>query len=122
MSPVTPADLSAALRAAIERAVAAGAFSAEPPAEIVVDRPKNRAHGDYASNVAMRLAKAAGRPPRGIAEAIAKALLEAKGIAAVDVAGPGFLNITLDTASLGSLARLIVEQGAGYGRSDALAG
>ncbi len=119
---MTPADLSAALRTAIGRAVESGAFSAEPPAEIVVDRPKNRAHGDYASNVAMRLAKAAGRPPREIAEAIAKSLLEIDGIAQVDVAGPGFLNITLDSATLGSLAKTIVEQGAQYGRSQALAG
>ncbi|HEV2885880.1 MAG TPA: arginine--tRNA ligase [Jatrophihabitans sp.] len=119
---MTPDELSSALRSAIARAVASGAFSAEPPAEIVVDRPKNRAHGDYASNVAMRLAKAAGRPPREIAEAIAKALLDVEGIAAVDVAGPGFLNITLDSASLGGLARTIVEQGAGYGRSTTLAG
>ena len=122
MGPVTPDELSSVLRGAVERAVAAGAFSAEPPAEIVVERPKNRAHGDYASNVAMRLAKSAGRPPREVAEAIAKALLDVEGIAAVDVAGPGFLNITLDSASLGSLARTIVEQGAGYGRSAALAG
>jgi arginyl-tRNA synthetase len=119
---VTPDELSRVLRSAVERAVASGAFSAEPPAEIVVDRPKNRAHGDYASNVAMRLAKAAGRPPREIAEAIAKALLDVEGIAAVDVAGPGFLNITLDSASLGGLARSIVEQGADYGRSATLAG
>ena len=119
---MTPADLSAALRAAIGRAVDSGAFSADVPAEIVVDRPKNRAHGDYASNVAMRLAKAAGKPPREIAEAIAKALLDAEGIAQVEVAGPGFLNITLDSASLGSLAKTIVEQGAEYGRSDTLAG
>ena len=119
---MTPDELSSMLRGAVQRAVAAGAFSAEPPAEIVVERPKNRAHGDYASNVAMRLAKAAGRPPREIAEAIAKALLDVEGIAAVDVAGPGFLNITLDSASLGRLARTIVEQGTDYGRSAALAG
>ena len=119
---MTPDELSRALRSAVERAVESGAFSAEPPAEIVVDRPKNRAHGDYASNVAMRLAKAAGRPPREIAEAIAKALLDVEGIAAVDVAGPGFLNITLETASLASLAKAIVEQGADYGRSTTLAG
>jgi arginyl-tRNA synthetase len=119
---VTPDELSSALRSAVGRAVATGAFSAEPPAEIVIDRPKNRAHGDYASNVAMRLAKAAGRPPREIAEAIAKALLDVEGIAAVDVAGPGFLNITLDSASLGGLARTIVEQGSGYGRTATLAG
>ena len=119
---MTPAELSSLLRAAVQRAVDSGAFDAEVPAEIVVDRPKNRAHGDYASNVAMRLAKAAGRPPREIAEAIAKVLADTEGIAAVDVAGPGFLNITVDSASLGSLARTIVEQGGGYGRSDTLAG
>jgi len=119
---VTPAELSAALRGAVERAVQAGAFSADAPADIVVDRPKNRAHGDYASNVALRLAKVAGRPPREVAEAIAKALLDTDGISAVDVAGPGFLNVTLDSATLGGLARTIVEQGAEYGHCDTLAG
>jgi arginyl-tRNA synthetase len=119
---VTPNELSSAIRAAVARAVDSGAFTAEIPDEIVVERPKNRAHGDYASNVALRLARSAGRPPRELAEAIAKALLEADGIAAVDVAGPGFLNITVQAGSLGELARTIVQAGPDYGRNTQLAG
>jgi arginyl-tRNA synthetase len=119
---VTPNELSSAIRAAVARAVDSGAFTAEIPDEIVVERPKNRAHGDYASNVALRLARSAGRPPRELAEAIAKALLEAEGIAAVDVAGPGFLNITVQAGSLGELARTIVQAGPDYGRNSQLAG
>ncbi|MEO6699926.1 MAG: arginine--tRNA ligase [Jatrophihabitantaceae bacterium] len=119
---MTPDELSSALRSAVERAVDSGAFTAEVPAEVVIDRPKNRAHGDYASNLAMRLAKSAGRPPREVAEAIAKYLLDTAGIAAVEVAGPGFLNITIAAGSLGELARTIVAAGPDYGKGDALAG
>lgn len=119
---VTPDQLSSALRDAVASAVASGAFSADVPDEIVLERPKNRDHGDYASNVAMRLAKPAGQPPREVAAAIAKALLEQDGIAAVDVAGPGFLNITVDAGSLGELARSIVEAGPSYGRTEQFAG
>ncbi len=122
ITPVTPDQLSSALRDAIGRAVASGAFSADVPDELVLERPKNRAHGDYATNVALRLAKPAGKPPRDVAEAIAASLLEADGVAAVDVAGPGFLNITVDVGSLGELARTIVEAGATYGTSDTFAG
>jgi arginyl-tRNA synthetase len=119
---VTPDELSSAIRAAVARAVESGAFTAEVPDEIVLERPKNREHGDYASNVALRLARSAGRPPRELAEAIAKALLDVDGIAAVDVAGPGFLNITVQAGSLAELARTIVEAGPDYGRNEELAG
>ncbi|MGI8667306.1 MAG: arginine--tRNA ligase [Jatrophihabitans sp.] len=119
---MTPDELSAAIRDAVARAIDSGAFAADIPAEIVIERPKNRAHGDYASNIALRLAKAAATPPRVVADAIAKALLDADGIAAVDVAGPGFLNITIDAGSLAELARAIVEAGPDYGTGDSLAG
>jgi arginyl-tRNA synthetase len=119
---VTPDDLISTIAAAVRQAVDTGEFSAEMPSDIIVERPRNPEHGDYATNVAMRLAKSAGKSPRIIAEAIAKALLSADGIASVDVAGPGFLNITLDSGSLGMLAKSIVEQGAEYGHSTAMAG
>lgn len=119
---VTPDELGSAIRSAVARSVEAGDLDAAVPDEVVIERPKNRERGDYASNIALRLAKSAGRPPREIAEFIAKLLLEHEEIARVDVAGPGFLNITLDTGSLGALARAIVEEGADYGRSEALAG
>jgi arginyl-tRNA synthetase len=119
---VTPDDLISALGAAVARAVEAGEFAAEVPGDIVVERPRNRDHGDYASNIALRLGKTTGKPPRVVAEAIAKQLTEADGIAAVDVAGPGFLNITVESGSLGELARQIVEAGAAYGTGRTLAG
>jgi arginyl-tRNA synthetase len=119
---VTPADLSAVVRACVAAAIEAGEFSGTVPDEVVVERPKNAEHGDYATNVALRLAKPAGRPAREVAELIAAHLRQADGIAKIDVAGPGFLNITLAADSLGALAKQIVETGAAYGRGDALAG
>jgi arginyl-tRNA synthetase len=119
---VTPADLAAAVRAGVAAAIEAGDFPGSVPADVVVERPKNPEHGDYATNVALRLAKPAGRPAREVAEAIAARLRATDGIERVDVAGPGFLNVTLAADSLGALARQIVEAGAGYGRGDALAG
>jgi arginyl-tRNA synthetase len=119
---VTPADLAAAVRSGVRAAIDAGELAGEVPAEVVVERPKNPEHGDYATNVAMRLAKGAARPPRAVAEIIAARLRECDGIAKVDVAGPGFLNITLAAGSLGALAREIVEAGEAYGRSKQLDG
>src|SRR5690554_3234001 len=122
---VTPAELSAALRAALEAAVGAGAVPLDPaelPETVHVERPRQREHGDWATNVALQLAKKAGVPPRAVAEAIVAQLEGTPGIARVDIADPGFLNITLEAAAAGELARTIVEQGERYGRSGALAG
>jgi arginyl-tRNA synthetase len=120
--PVTPAELSRLVRDCVAAAIEAGDFAGSAPAEVVIERPKNPEHGDYATNVAMRLAKPAGRSAREVAEAIAARLRTADGIAQVDVAGPGFLNITLAAGTLGAVARDIVEAGAAYGRSTELAG
>ncbi|MET0764946.1 MAG: arginine--tRNA ligase, partial [Blastococcus sp.] len=84
--------------------------------------PKNPEHGDYATNVALRLAKAAGRPPREVAELLAEELRALAVIDSVDVAGPGFLNIRLAKAALGQLAVNAVTAGEAYGHTDALAG
>ncbi len=122
---MTPAELSLALRAALVRAVDDGAVDLDLtalPAELHVERPRQREHGDWATNIAMQLAKKAGVAPRLIAEAVAVRLREAPGVASVDVAGPGFLNITLDTAAAGELVRSIVEAGPAYGRTQELAG
>jgi arginyl-tRNA synthetase len=118
---VTPADVSSAVVAAIRAAVAAGELSVDIPAQAAVERPKNKDHGDYASNVALQLAKPASRPPREVAEVLAAHLRAQPGIAAVDVAGPGFLNITLSQAAQGALARTVVDAGADYGRTNLLA-
>jgi arginyl-tRNA synthetase len=118
---VTPADLADAVLAAVRSVVAAGELSVDAPGSVLVERPKNRDHGDYATNVALQLAKPAGRPPREVAELVATRLREAPGIRSVDIAGPGFLNITLAADAQGELARTIVTAGPEYGRTDTLA-
>jgi arginyl-tRNA synthetase len=119
---VNSGELALAVQAAVSTCFEAGELTGTLPDTVVIERPKNRAHGDYATNIALRLAKSAGRPPREVAEAIAARLRPIAGIGAVDVAGPGFLNITLSAGSLGELARTIVDAGATYGNGDALAG
>lgn len=119
---MTPDQLADAIRASLQAAVAAGDLDVAVPAEVRVERPKQREHGDWATNVALQLAKPAGRPPREIAQLIAGRLGELTGVKSVDVAGPGFLNIVLDAASAGELARSVVEAGSSYGRSRSLAG
>ncbi|HZC70839.1 MAG TPA: arginine--tRNA ligase [Jatrophihabitans sp.] len=119
---MTPAELAALVRDCVAAAIDAGEFAGSAPADVVIERPKNPEHGDYATNIAMRLAKGAGRPARDIAELIAARLRESEGVAKVEVAGPGFLNISLATAALGAVARQIVQAGAEYGRSVELAG
>jgi arginyl-tRNA synthetase len=119
---VTPAELSTLVRARVAAAIDAGEFAGAPPAEVVIERPKSPEHGDYATNIALRLAKAAGKPARDIAEAVAARLREADGIAKVDVAGPGFLNITLAAGTLGAVAHEIVTAGVLYGTSNELSG
>jgi arginyl-tRNA synthetase len=119
---VNSGELALAVQAAVSACFEAGELTGTRPDTVVIERPKNRAHGDYATNIALRLAKSAGRPPREIAEAIAARLRPIAGIGAVDVAGPGFLNITLSAGSLGELARTIVDAGATYGNGESLSG
>ncbi len=112
---MTPEQLSAAIRDALGSAVDAGDLTVAVPAEVRVERPRNRDHGDWSTNIALQLAKGAGVPPRDLASTLATHLAAVPGVKAVDVAGPGFLNITLDAASAGELARAVVEAGAAYG-------
>ena len=119
---MTPEELSAAIRTVLAEAAAAGDLAVDVPAEVRVERPRNRDHGDWSTNLALQLAKRAGMPPRDLATKLAARLGEVSGVKAVDVAGPGFLNITLDAAAAGELARTIVEAGRAYGRNDAEAG
>jgi arginyl-tRNA synthetase len=119
---VTPAELSEAVRSVLEAAVAQGELSVAVPQEIRVERPKQRDHGDWATNIALQLAKPAGRPPRDVAAILASRLGEVRGIKSVDVAGPGFLNIVLDAAAAGELARTVLDAGAAYGTHDSAAG
>lgn len=122
---MTPAELSQVLHAALTDAVADGQValsSDDVPQAVSVERPRSREHGDWATNVALQLAKKAGMAPRDLADVLAERLRREPGVARVDIAGPGFLNITLEHAAAGGLARAIVEAGAAYGRSEALAG
>jgi arginyl-tRNA synthetase len=121
---VTPEQLSAAVVDALTSLQSAGVLPGEVtiPQNIRVERPRSREHGDYATTVALQLARQAGIPPRELASALAKELLQREGVASVDVAGPGFVNITVDSASQGDVAAQIVQAGAYYGRSDGLAG
>lgn len=119
---MTPEAISACVRDALSGLVAAGRLSIDVPAEVHIERPKSREHGDYATNIALALAKRAGVAPRVIAEQLAVELAKTDGIASAEVAGPGFINITLDTAAQGEVARRIIEAGEMFGHGDALAG
>ena len=103
----------------------AGTLTADlipPQAKFAVMRPKDRAHGDWASNAAMQLAKKAGMKPRDFAELFAAELTNADGIKSVEVAGPGFINITLDSASAAAVVDTVLEAGSDYGKNDHLSG
>ena len=119
---MTPLELGAAVRAAVAAAVEAGELSVAVPASVPVDRPRSPEHGDYATSVALQLAKPAGLAPRVVAELLAARLRDTPGISAVDVAGPGFLNVRLDGAALGQVALQVLAAGASYGTNQVLAG
>lgn len=120
---MTPEELSAIVRSALTEAVAAGDLVLETiPDEVRIERPKSRDHGDWATNVALQLAKPAAMKPRQLADVLAARLTEHESVSAVEVAGPGFINISLDTASAGQLAEAIVAAGERYGHNEALAG
>ena len=90
--------------------------------DVVLERPKNCDHGDWASSISLKLAKPWGLNPRDLATELAAELESVEGIASVEVAGPGFINIRLDAASAGALAKTIVEGGIEYGRGDVYRG
>lgn len=115
-------QLADAVRVALTRAVATGDLAVPVPDEITVDRPRWREHGDYATPIALALARSAGLQPRRFAEVLAGNLSRENGIRSVDVAGPGFLNIRLDLAAAAALVGLVVREGTAYGSSNALQG
>jgi len=120
---VTPADLAELLRdTAAAVLVEHGLDAAAIPATVTVERPRNPEHGDYATNLALQVAKKVGANPRELAGWLAAALAGAEGIASAELAGPGFVNLRIETAALGALVADIVSAGAGYGRSGLLGG
>lgn len=122
---MTPADLAEAITAAARDAAKVGqlgSLTAEQVIPATVERPKHAEHGDYASSMALRLAKLAGQPARQVAGVLASRVRQFDGVREVNVAGPGFLNVTLAGAALGETARQVVLAGATFGHTDALAG
>nr|WP_235929023.1 arginine--tRNA ligase [Marisediminicola senii] len=91
-------------------------------ADVGLERPRNRDHGDWSSNLALKLAKQLGANPRDLANAFAEEFRGIEGVASIDVAGPGFINVTLDAAAAGALAKTIVDEGTHYGANKTLAG
>lgn len=120
---MTPADLSAEIIRILSLLQAEGKIGAgELPESVVIERPKNRDHGDWATNVAMQFAGKFGSNPREFAQLLEAELSAVVGISKVDVAGPGFINITLDASAAGELARTIVSAGANFGKGSDLQG
>ncbi len=103
------------LAAALEACRAEGLFSGELP-EVALERPRRPEHGDLATNVALTLSKRAGKPPRAVAEALARALSASKLLTGVEIAGPGFLNLRIAPAELVGLVSQIRRAGREYGR------
>ncbi len=118
MTPEDPkARLAAQVLAAVQQAFPDGGTQA-----VDLDRPRSAEHGDYATNVALQLARRVGKKPREVAEAIVRAMGDAPGVAKTEIAGPGFINFTLSRATRFGVVADILAKGAGYGRGHAGAG
>lgn len=121
---MTPEELSTAIVGVLTSLSDEGALTLPDgvPTTVTVERPRQREHGDYATNVALQLAKKAGQNPRDLATAVQERLGAVDGIAQVDIAGPGFLNITVEAGAQGVIAAQVVAAGAAYGTSGTLSG
>lgn len=114
--------LAAAIKSAISRAISTGEILGISPQAITLERPKNRDHGDYATSVALQLAKPAGKSPREVAQIIIDHLSNVNEILRLEIAGPGFINITLNRASQAALVETILNNAKDYGHGSALTG
>lgn len=120
---MTPADLSNCILQALEKLQQSGVLPAgDLPSAVTVERPKNREHGDWATNIAMQSATGFGMNPRELAQALLAELSLVSGIEKVEIAGPGFINITLSKAAAGELAKQIVLAGTAYGQGEIYSG
>ncbi|NBU32587.1 MAG: arginine--tRNA ligase [Actinobacteria bacterium] len=122
---MTPQDLAKHIKAAVLSAISSGQLAldlTEVPSQIVVDRPKNPEHGDWSTNIAMQLGGKANSNPRAVAEILSPLLLQIDGVTKVDIAGPGFLNIQLSSASQGELAVTVLAQREKFGQGELFAG
>ncbi|TCC31200.1 arginine--tRNA ligase [Kribbella sindirgiensis] len=121
---MTPEQLAEKILQALAALAADGAITVEGglPRELKVERPKNPEHGDYATNVAMQLGKRSGMNPRAFAELLAAKLRGDEAITAVEIAGPGFINLRVAADAQGKVAQAILDAGPKYGTSDSLQG
>jgi arginyl-tRNA synthetase len=110
------------LSTAILDILRAANLDCEIPDSLTLERPKNRDHGDFATSVSLALAKPSGKNPRDIAEIIKDKLEERSDIASVEIAGPGFINISLNSASQGGVVSAILASGKKYGESKTFPG
>ena len=115
-------QLATSIQGLVAAAIERGDLAGTAPQEIVLERPKNRDHGDYATSIALQLAKPAGKNPREVATLLQGAISKLPGVAKVDIAGPGFINITLDRADQAELVRTILKSEDKYGHSQSLNG
>jgi arginyl-tRNA synthetase len=120
-------SLAAAITASIKGAISRGELPAELASSsavgnIVLERPKNRDHGDYATSIALALAKPTGKSPRDVAEIVQRGLQGNPEIERIEIAGPGFINITLAKASQGAVVNSILNEKENYGRVSILSG
>jgi arginyl-tRNA synthetase len=119
---VTPADLSELLKTTAVAVLAErGLDAAGLTRTVTVERPRNPEHGDYASNLALQLGKQVGANPRELAGWLAEALAQADGIASAEVAGPGFINMRLESSAQAKVVNNVIDAGESYGYSDAQA-
>lgn len=115
---MTPADLAELLKTTAAAVLAEHDLdTAALPATVTVERPRNPEHGDYATNLALQLGKKVGVNPRELAGWLAQALTQADGIAAAEIAGPGFVNLRIEASAQGAVVANIITAGAGYGHS-----
>ncbi|MFF3499204.1 ArgS-related anticodon-binding protein NrtL [Streptomyces sp. NPDC003247] len=120
---MTPVELSRTVLHAVRRAVDAGELGVAVPSRAVVGPPGPGGSGDYATNIALQLARPAGQPPLRVAEVLRAHLAGEAGVTGVEITGPGFLNIRVDhTAAAVALVERIREEGERYGHGDTLAG
>ncbi|WP_069769937.1 ArgS-related anticodon-binding protein NrtL [Streptomyces sp. LUP30] len=119
---MTPVELSRTVLRAVRRAVDEGELSVAVPARAVVTPPGPGGRGDYATNIALQLARPAGQAPLRVAEVLRPYLMGAEGVCGVEITGPGFLNISLDGSAVSDLVRRIRLDGPRYGHADDLAG
>jgi len=119
---MTPEELSKTIKKSLESLISVKKIAVNDIPEIKIERPKSKDHGDYASNIALMVAKPAGVNPREVAQLLVDELSKNAAFKKVEIAGPGFLNFTLESASLGEVVRTIIKEANKYGHTNTLQG